>query len=157
MRNLLKLFMVFCLTFAFTQTIFAQNDDETILGQWKTIDDETGKPKSIVNLYIENGKLYGKIVKLFREEGEDPDPVCDKCEGEYKNKKIIGMVIINGLTKEDNVWTNGKILDPEKGKWYRTKIWEEDGKLQVRGYVAFFHRTQEWVRPTKEEMFKGEL
>jgi uncharacterized protein (DUF2147 family) len=152
MRRVLSLLVSFMFIFTFASTIFAQVDNETILGNWKTIDDETGKPKSIVNLYLENGKLYGKIVKLFREKGEDPDPVCKKCKGDYKDKKIIGMVIIDGLTKVDNAWTNGRILDPKKGKWYKAKIWEEDGKLKVRGYLAFLFRTQEWVRPEKNEL-----
>jgi len=65
MKISLKFFLMFCLAFLFSQTIFAQDDNESILGQWKTIDDETGKPKSIVNLYIEDGKLYGKISKAF--------------------------------------------------------------------------------------------
>lgn len=92
-----------------------------MLGQWKSIDDETGKLKSIVNLYLEDGKLYGKIIKHFREKGENPDLVCDKCKDEYKNKKVMGMVIIDGLTKEDSTWTKGRILDPKKGNGIRQK------------------------------------
>jgi uncharacterized protein (DUF2147 family) len=152
MKKMLSIFFLFVLTLVSATTLFAQDDNESILGQWKTIDDETGKPKSIVNLYLEDGKLYGKIIKLFREEGEDPDPVCDKCKDEYKGKKVIGMVIVDGLTKVDGAWTNGRILDPKKGKWYKAKIWEEDGKLKVRGYLAFLFRTQEWVRPEKDEL-----
>ena len=33
------------------------------VGEWKTIDDETGKDKSIVELYEDNGKIYGKIAE----------------------------------------------------------------------------------------------
>lgn len=131
-----------------THTLFAQHED--ITGLWKTIDDETNKPKSIVKIYIQDGKLYGDIVKLFRKEGEDPDPICDKCDQDDPryNKKILGMTIITDMEyqKDDNEWEDGEIMDPKKGKVYDCKLWVEDGKLQVRGYVLFFHRTQEWLR-----------
>ncbi len=131
-----------------TSTLFAQHED--ITGLWKTIDDETNQPKSIVKIYIQDGKLYGDVVKLFRKEGEDPDPICDKCDEDDPrfNQKITGMTIITDMEyqKDDNEWEDGEIMDPKKGKVYDCKLWVEDGKLQVRGYVLFFHRTQEWLR-----------
>lgn len=133
--------------------IQAQHDD--IIGLWKSIDDETGDPKSIVNIFVEDGKLYGDVVKLFRKPGEDPDPICDKCDEDDPryNQKIIGMTIITDMEyqEDDNEWEDGEILDPKKGTVYDCKLWVEDGKLQVRGYVLFFHRTQEWLR------YEGEI
>ena len=132
----------------FSITLNAQHEE--ITGLWKTIDDETGDPKSIVKIYIQDGKLYGDIVKLFRKPGEDPDPICDKCDEDDPryNQKVLGMTIITDMEfqKDDNEWEDGKILDPKKGKVYDCKLWVEKGKLQVRGYVLFFHRTQEWLR-----------
>jgi len=122
---------------------------QDIIGQWKTIDDETNKPKSIVEIYKgPNGKYYGKIVKLFREPGEDPNPVCDECKGNKKNKPIKGMIILTGLEKVgNNDWDNGEILDPGNGEVYDCKMWIEDGKLQVRGYLGWslFGRSQTWL------------
>lgn len=122
-----------------------------ISGQWKTIDDETGKAKSIVQIYKKtDGKLYGKIVKLFREKGEDPDPICDDCTDYRKNKKIIGMEIITGLEQDGNEWyADDAILDPANGKIYDCKIWLEpsdNSVLNVRGYIGWFFRTQTWHR-----------
>ncbi|VAX17914.1 hypothetical protein MNBD_IGNAVI01-1446 [hydrothermal vent metagenome] len=128
--------------------LFAQHED--ITGLWKTIDDETGRVKSVVKIYIKDGKLYGDVVKLFRLPDENPDPICDKCDDDdpRKDKKILGMTIITDMVynKDDNDWEDGEILDPKKGKVYDCKLWVENGKLQVRGYVLFFHRTQEWLR-----------
>ena len=47
-----------------------------------------------------------------------------------------------------DVWEGGKILDPENGKEYTLRLTPiEDGKkLEVRGSIAFFGRTQTWVR-----------
>jgi len=132
---------------------FAQHEE--ITGLWKTIDDETGRVKSVVKIYLKDGKLFGDIVKLFRLPDEDQDPTCSKCDDDdsRKDQKILGMTIITDmeLDVDDNEWEDGEILDPKKGKTYDCKLWVEDGKLQVRGYVLFFHRTQEWIR------YEGEI
>lgn len=132
---LTTLFVVFALT-TYGQDIF---------GKWKTIDDETGKPKSIVEITERDGKAYGKILKLFREPDEDPDPICDDCTDYRKDKKVIGMTIVTDMVKDDDEWEDGEILDPKNGKVYDCKMWVEDGNLKVRGYIAFFYRTQTWL------------
>ena len=122
---------------------------QKITGTWKTIDDETGKPKSLVEISEKDGKLFGTIVKLFREEGEDPDPICDDCEDDRKDQKVIGMEIIRDMVKDDDEWEDGTICDPKNGKVYDCKLWiDEDNpkQLNVRGYIAFFYRTQYWQR-----------
>lgn len=152
--TLFKSLMILFFTLSLNVVSHGQ-DNESIIGKWKTIDDETGKEKSVVEIYQKNdGKYYGKIIKLFRKEGEDPDPVCDKCDEDDAryNKKILGMEIVTALEKnEDNEYEDGEILDPKKGKVYDCKLWIENGKLQVRGYVLFFHRTQEWLKYTEEK------
>ncbi len=120
---------------------------QSVVGKWKTIDDETGEAKSVVEIYQQNGKIYGKVVDILNPEKRDG--LCEKCKGNRKNKPVLGMQIIDGLTKDDDEYSDGKILDPEKGKEYKCKIWldEDDGnKLYVRGYIAFFYRTQNWYR-----------
>ena len=119
---------------------------QSIVGKWKTIDDETGKEKSIVEIFMKNGKAYGKIIKLFRSPDEDQDPICDECTDHRKDKKIIGMTIITDMGKDDDEWDDGEILDPKNGKIYDCKLWVEGDKLMVRGYVAFFFRTQTWLK-----------
>lgn len=133
--------------FSISLFTFSQNQD-AVLGKWKTIDDETGKEKSIVELYkSEDGKLYGKIVKLLNPSKKNP--ICDKCEDEKKDQPIEGMVIVNELKYDDGEWEDGTILDPNNGTYYDCKIWvdeEDPNKLNVRGYVSFFFRTQYWYR-----------
>ena len=131
------------LLFSISSTLLGQ-----VTGRWVTIDDETGKKRSVVEITERNGKLYGTVVKLFREPNEEQDPVCKECDekDDRYNKKVIGMEIIRGLVKDGDEWGDGTILDPKNGSVYDCKIWLEDGKLQLRGYVAFFFRTQTWVR-----------
>lgn len=125
-------------------SIFAQASP---VGRWKTIDDETGRPKSIIVIWEAGGMLYGRIEQLLNTEPGKEDPLCDKCEGALYNKKVIGMTIMNNLRRDGNEWSGGTILDPKKGKLYNCKIWLESANvLKVRGYVAFFYRTQTWYR-----------
>ena len=124
---------------------FAQSQ---VMGKWTTIDDNSGKEKSIVEITERNGKIYGKVVKIFPGEGKSTDPVCDKCSEDdtrYK-KKVIGMEIIKDLVKSENEYGEGTILDPEDGKVYKCKIWMEGEDLKVRGYWGPFYRTQTWKK-----------
>ncbi|WP_370086597.1 DUF2147 domain-containing protein [Ekhidna sp.] len=125
---------------------------QSIVGKWKTIDDESGKPRSVVEIFEKDGKYFGKIIQLFREPGEDPDPICEECEDHRKGQKVIGMEIITDMkyNKGDNVYHKGEIMDPENGNIYDCKLWVEDGNLKVRGYLLFFYRTQTWLPFTGE-------
>ncbi|QSE96850.1 DUF2147 domain-containing protein [Fulvivirga lutea] len=136
----LTLIVLFCYSAASAQT--------EVTGKWKTIDDETGEAKSVVEIYEKDGAIYGKIVKLFDREGLDPDPVCDKCptDDPRYNKKVIGMEIMKNLKKDGNEYAGGTVLKPDEGKIYKCKIWLENDKLYVRGYWGFFYRTQTWER-----------
>ena len=119
-------------------------------GMWKTIDDETGKPKSLVRITDEGGVLTGKIEKLFRPADQDQNPKCTACEGARKDQPLIGMTILSGLKKDGNEYTGGEIMDPAKGKTYKSKAQLKDNgtKLEVRGYIGapMFGRSQTWVR-----------
>ena len=123
-----------------TTNLFSQ----TILDKWKTIDDETGKAKSIVNIYESEGKVYGEITEILT---KNKDAVCSKCKGDKKNKPILGLNIIEGLSKNDDIYEGGTITNPENGKVYNCRLKLKDNStLQVRGYVAFFYKTQYWKR-----------
>ena len=121
---------------------------QTVVGKWQTIDDNSGEVRSIVEIFENGEKVFGKIVKLFPKPTEDPDPLCDKCDSEDPryNKKVIGMEIIRGLKQEGQEYSGGDILDPENGKVYRARIWLDGKDLKVRGYWGPFYRTQTWRR-----------
>jgi uncharacterized protein (DUF2147 family) len=139
MKNL-SLFIFFVM--GFSASVSAQS----VIGSWKTIDDETNQEKSIIRIFkATDGKIYGKVEKLL-DTSNGENPVCKQCPDSRKNQPIIGMILIKELEQVGNEWKNGKILDPEKGKEYSCKLWIEDGKLQVRGYWGMFYRTQIWYR-----------
>ena len=119
---------------------------QTPVGEWKTIDDATNKPKSHLQLYMQDGKIYGKVVKMLI---SSPDRKCDKCPGDRQNKPIMNMVVLENMELKDGYWQNGRILDPDNGKWYTCKFWLKEGDpnvLVVRGYIGFLYRTQYWYR-----------
>ncbi|WP_460762675.1 DUF2147 domain-containing protein [Lysobacter fragariae] len=117
-------------------------------GRWRTIDDATGKTKSVVEVYLaRDGGYSGKVVEIL-DTKDGPNPLCDKCSGGNHNKPIKGMVILWGLKPASHGWGGGTVLDPEKGKTYRSKLELRDGgsKLGVSGCIAFICRSQEWQR-----------
>ncbi len=130
------------------------------VGSWRTIDDETNEPKSIVEIYEgEDDKLYGKVVEILKpsreaERNAQGEIICTACDGERKNQPIEGMVIIESMEKDGDEWEDGTILDPAKGKTYKAKMSLQDANtLDVRGFVgfSFIGRTQTWERVTDAE------
>lgn len=138
-----KLFALLLL--ALPLAAFAQSSPE---GRWKTIDDETGKVKSIVEITrMANGTLQGKVVEILHSD-KGPNPICDKCKGANHNKPVKGMTILWGLKPDGDRWSGGTVLDPAKGKTYKSKVELLEGgrKLGMSGCIAFICRQQVWVR-----------
>lgn len=124
---------------------------QTCVGKWVTVDDETGKKKSIVELYKSNGKLYGKITFLYPKEGREDNPKCKLCTDDRKDLPLLGLQVVRGLVWDGSEWEDGTIVDPKDGKIYSLKMWlDEDNPdyLNVRGYIGPFYRTQKWFRTT---------
>ncbi|RXZ34064.1 DUF2147 domain-containing protein [Oxalobacteraceae bacterium CAVE-383] len=134
----------------FAMPAIATAAEASPVGLWKTIDDESGKPKSLVRITENDGELSGRIEKLFRAPDQDQDPKCVKCEGALKDQPIIGMTILTGLKKDGDGYSGGRIVDPASGKTYKSKLTvAEDGrKLNLRGYIGvpMLGRTQIWLR-----------
>jgi len=121
----------------------------TPVGAWQTVDDKTGEVKSQIRIADNGGVLSGHIEKVLRKDAK-PDALCDECVDDRKGKPMLGLELIRGGKKVEgkDVWEGGKILDPENGKEYRASYTPVDGgkKLEVRGYLGPFWRTQTWNR-----------
>jgi uncharacterized protein (DUF2147 family) len=117
------------------------------VGKWNTVDEKTGKVVSQVELYDQGGKLFGKITGLTEPNNAQGKPkICTKCQGDDKDKPIVGLVILKDLSASGDRYKGGTIMDPEDGKTYKAEVWPEDGKLKVRGYLGIFYRTQTWQK-----------
>lgn len=120
-----------------------------ITGLWKSTDHEDGTEKSIVRIFEKDGNYFGQVEKLL------PAATithCTGCEGEMKDKSIVGMIIMENIKKTKNGGEDGKILDPATGKYYSCDL-ELSGpdQLKVRGYVglAMLGKTMYWKRVEK--------
>ena len=128
---------------------FATSAQDGAVGRWKTIDDATGKPKSVVEIQQgRDGRLTGKVVEIL-DLKDGPDPACKECRGANRGKPIKGLTILWGLqAAESGKWDGGRVLDPENGKDYKARLELLDGgrKLGMSGCIAFLCRQQVWVR-----------
>lgn len=126
--------------------------EPALTGTWLTIDDEDGKPRSVVVIEKIADELRGRIEKIYPRASDNPQNLCDKCEGVLKDQPVVGMVILWGFKKQDGEYSDGEILDPGNGKIYHARLQlSPDGKqLTVRGYIGIplFGRSQTWLRET---------
>ena len=125
---LMMTFAVISLT-AYSQDIF---------GTWIT---EAGDGN--VEIYENNGKVFGKIVWLKK--GADTKDTHNP-DAKLKDRKLIGVNLLSDLTKKGDKYEGGKIYDPKSGKTYKCAIWLDGKELKVRGILGIFHSTQTWKR-----------
>ena len=133
----------------FAVTAASAMAQSTPVGLWRNVDDKTGEVKAEISIAETNGALLGRIEKALGKDAK-PGATCDECSDDRKGKPMVGLDIIRGGKKAEgkDVWEGGKILDPENGKEYRASFTPIDGgkKLEVRGYLGPFWRTQTWNR-----------
>ncbi len=142
MKN--RLLSLLVLLFVSSGALLAQYSP---VGIWKTIDDKTGEAKSHVEIFEQNGKFHGKVVRLLR---KGPETRCENCSGAKKNQLILGMMVVENLRASEGFWQGGTILDPESGNEYTCSVWFDRGQpdeLRVRGrHWSGLYRTQTWYR-----------
>ena len=123
--------------------------ETTPAGLWKTIDDKTGKPRSLIRITENNGE-YSAVVEKGLLATDTGEAVCDKCTDDRKGQKIVGMTIVKGIKKKNDSYEGGEILDPDNGKTYKCKMKLDSAgtQLEVRGFigVSLFGRSQTWIR-----------
>jgi uncharacterized protein (DUF2147 family) len=123
--------------------MFASAQIDKIVGEWYTVDDETGAVKALVDIYKgDNGLYYGKIIKVFKNGQENP------------NSDRKGLVIVKDMQAEDGILKGGTIYEPESGKTYYAKISynEADNTITLRGSLdrrGWVGRSQTWIKERK--------
>ncbi len=146
------LFWVICLSFLVSLPAIAQS---RLIGTWKQVEDQgvnKGKVGSYIEMYEQNGVFFGKIVKLLF---DPPDKICPKCPGDFKNKPLLGMIILKDMKKTGDIdkeqgieYAGGTIMDPDSGDTYKCKMWVKDDVLTVRAFIGFslLGRSGKWYR-----------
>lgn len=143
LKIVLSVLIILCFS-----NVYANNLSSPI-GEWITVSDKTHDKSSIVEIYDNNGKLNGRVVKIFPGNNRNPNDLCKNCPDEFKDKPIQGLEFLwNFVQKNETLWHNGGLLDPNNGKIYKGTIKLVDGgkKLELRGYWGPFSRTQTWIR-----------
>jgi uncharacterized protein (DUF2147 family) len=139
-------FLLFTTLLGLRGTLSAQTTD-SIVGTWKTFDDETNQPAALVQIIEKNGVFSGAITKLLETSGLS---TCEKCTDFRKGKPILGMEILSGLKKTGESYSGGQILDPDDGEIYKAdmKLKDQGVKLDLRAYIGIplLGRTQSWIR-----------
>jgi uncharacterized protein (DUF2147 family) len=137
------------LTIALTFTASAAMAQMTPVGLWQTIDDKDGTPKSEIRIVENAGVVSGKIERDLNPKAK-PDDKCIECKDDRKDQPIVGLELIRGLKKADgkDLWEGGTIVEPSSGKVYKMTMTPIEGgkKIEMRGYIGFFYRTQTWIR-----------
>lgn len=148
LEDAMKLLRRFAIAAALAAVHLAAAAQSSPVGLWKTIDDDGRTEKSLVRITESDGALTGRVEKVL-DPTADPKGVCDKCTDERRGQPIVGLAILRNLRPgEDGWWQGGDVTDPKNGKTYRARLRtvEEGRKLQMRGYIGPFYRTQTWIR-----------
>ena len=125
---------------------FAAAFAQDVIGKWK-LDDGT----AIVEVYKEGNAYNGKIVWLEKPTEADGSAVVDSNNPDknLRSRKLMGLNMLSGLTKNGSEYTGGKIYDPGNGKPYNCSMKVEGDVLKVRGSLdkkGLLGRTMDWFR-----------
>ena len=131
---------------ALASLAFSAAAQQSPIGKWKTLDDQTGKVMTISEVYeTKNGTLAAKIV-----EAVGVPATCTTCSGKNANKPMVGIVTLWDLkANKDGTWGGGKGYKPSEDRNFNAKSMKlVDGgkKLEVRGCVSIICRNATWVR-----------
>ena len=130
--------------------MFAMAEPAPIEGRWVTFDNDTKQKRAVIEIVRDGRRATGRIVELFLSPGEDPDPVCDSCQGADHDQRIRGLAVLAVESDGDGPSYRGTVLDPEEGRNYRCVLVLLPGgqQLQLRGFVGLeiFGRNEIWIR-----------
>ena len=128
----------------------AQVNAASPVGLWQSIDDATGKPRAEIRITEAAGVITGRIERSLLPTPPGAVLLCTLCPDERKDKPLIGLEIIRQMkpASDTQTWEGGNILDPDNGKIFKAQLKLQDGakRLQVRGFIGPFFRSQTWIR-----------
>lgn len=127
---------------------------DRIIGYYLTVDDETGKEKSQVQIFkATNGKYYGKIIWLAEPNKNGKAKVDeDNPDKALQSRPIIGLQLLKGFSFNEKTgeWDNGTIYNPTGGKTYNCFMKFDGNKLKIRGFIGAawmgLGKTATWIK-----------
>ena len=150
MRLMICMIVAFFVVNSFAAALPTENRN-SIVGYWQTIDDYTHHANSVIKIWKQNKRYFGKIDYIYPVDGQKNTDLCTECKGEFHNKLMLGLMIMKDFKKmSPGYYSKGTIMDPRSGKVYKCHLTlkDEGHRLLVRGYIgiSLFGRTQTWNR-----------
>jgi len=108
----------------------------------------TGTEGGRVQIYRCGNALCGRVVDAARLR-TNPDLTDQRnSDPKLRNRRLKGLVVLESFTGGPAEWQGGPVYDPETGSGARKGYLKllPDGKLELKGCVAFFCRTKIWTR-----------
>jgi len=126
---------------------------EPLVGYWRApAGDDSGR-SSIVELFVRDDRLFGRIVRSEAADGSVMHPVCERCAEPLKGQPMQGMEFVRDLRKDGDAWVDGRVVDLRPG-WTQglTGICElrlvDSEHAELLGYrgLRAFGETSRWTR-----------
>ena len=132
----------------------AQSKADRIVGYYLTVDDQTGKDKSQVQIFkATTGNYYGKIVWLPEPSKNGKAKVDqDNPDKALQSRPIIGLQLLKGFSFNEKTgeWDDGTIYNPTGGKTYNCFMKFDGNKLKIRGFIGAawmgLGKTATWIK-----------
>ncbi|HWW58227.1 MAG TPA: DUF2147 domain-containing protein [Sphingopyxis sp.] len=114
-----------------------------ITGIWAT-----GTEGGRVEIYRCGKALCGRVVDASRLRANPDLRDVRNSDARLRQRRIKGLVVLNGFAGGPVEWKGGPVYDPETGdgagRGYLKLL--ANGKLELKGCVALFCRTKIWTR-----------
>ncbi len=95
---------------------------ESPVGRWNTVDEKSGKVTSVVEVYDQGGRIFGKITGLTEPNDDKGKPrICTKCPGSDKDKPVVGLVIIKNLRLDGEQYNKARSWTRRTARFTRRK------------------------------------
>lgn len=135
----LKICILAVLLISFSAKAYSQN----FTGRWLV-----EKKDGVIEIYKKGNKYYGKVVKAktFKDKNGKLKRDVKNPDKSKRNRTLKDLVFLTDFTLKDKQLVGGKLYDSRSGKTYKGKLWIENGKMKVRGYLGVFYDTRTWTR-----------
>lgn len=114
-----------------------------ITGIWAT-----GSEGGRVEIYRCGAALCGRVVDAARLRGNPDLRDVRNSDAALRARRIKGLVVLKGFSGGPAEWKGGPVYDPETGdgasRGYLKLL--ANGKLELKGCVAFICRTKIWTK-----------
>jgi uncharacterized protein (DUF2147 family) len=138
---------ILSIALAVTSVIAFAQTNADVVGEWYNAEKD-----AVITLYEDGSTISGKITWMKFPNDDNGIPKTDPLNPDEKlrSRARLGMVMMKNFTHiEGNVWDDGNLYDPKKGKDYNGMITlADESTLTLRGYIgfSFIGRSSTWTR-----------